>query len=178
MKMRKAIILFLTILTFSCQTELDKNIHAFQNILGENKINAINSLVTDFENNLKKNYPKLSVDKAYEKYLTEIISDSTTDFEKFKFQTSNTKSELTKSGLWNEIYFKDDNNGLIINETGQYMRGLNYVAKSDMFVKKYYDKRQAAGMMSNKLVVNGILNSNPDFNNYFHKRIVVLEFTF
>ncbi|EAP86323.1 hypothetical protein [Croceibacter atlanticus] len=178
MKIRKTIIFFLTIVTFSCQTELEKNKHAFQNTLGENKINAINSLVTDFENNLKKNYPKLSIDKAYEQYLTEIISDSTTDFEKFKFQTPNTKSELTKSGLWNEIYLKDNNNGLLINVTGQYMRGLNYVAKSDKFVKKYYEKRQTAGMMSNELVVNGILNSNPDFNNYFHKRIVVLEFTF
>jgi len=177
-KMRKTLILFLTIITFSCETELDKNKRVFQNILGTNKISAINSLVNDFENNLNKNYPELTIGEAYEQYLIEIISESTNDFEKFKFQTSSTKSELTKSGLWNEIYLKDENNGLIINETGQYMRGLEHVSRTDSFVKTYYEKRKAAGMMQNELVVNGILNSNPDFDNYFHKRIIILEFTF
>ena len=176
--MRKTLILFLTIITFSCETELDKNKRVFQNILGTNKISAINSLVNDFENNLNKNYPELTIGEAYEQYLIEIISESTNDFEKFKFQTSSTKSELTKSGLWNEIYLKDENNGLIINETGQYMRGLEHVSRTDSFVKTYYEKRKAAGMMQNELVVNGILNSNPDFDNYFHKRIIILEFTF
>jgi len=32
--------------------------------------------------------------------------------------------------------------------------------------------------MQNELFVNGILSSNPDFNDYFHKRIVVMEFSF
>ncbi len=32
--------------------------------------------------------------------------------------------------------------------------------------------------MQNEILVTGILNSDPNFNNYFHKRIVVLEFSF
>ncbi len=117
-------------------------------------------MVSDFENNLKKNYPKLSIAKACEQYLIEIISNSTTEFETFKYQTQNIKPELTKSGLWNEIYLKDDNNGLLINETGQYTRGLNYVAKSDKLIKNIMKKRQAAGMMSNEYIITLILILN------------------
>ncbi|WP_139171000.1 hypothetical protein [Lutibacter oricola] len=176
--MRQTIIFILTIIFFSCQNDLDKNKQVFQNILGEKKTNAINSLVTDFEKNLKKNYPELKIEKAYEKYLTEIISDSTTDFEKFKFQSPKTETKLNKSGLWNELYLKDENGLLMINKTGQYLRALDYVGETDKFVKEYYENREAAGMIRQELIVRGILKSNPNFNDYFHKRIVVIEFTF
>lgn len=58
------------------------------------------------------------------------------------------------------------------------MQALYTVRESDSLIKKYWEKREAAGMMQNELVINGILSLNPDFNNYFHKRIVVLEFSF
>jgi hypothetical protein len=49
---------------------------------------------------------------------------------------------------------------------------------SDSLIKKYWSKREAAGIMQNKIIVDGLLSSKPDFNNYFHKRIVVAEFSF
>jgi hypothetical protein len=58
------------------------------------------------------------------------------------------------------------------------MQALYAVKNSDSLINRYWDKREAAGMMPNELIVRGILSSNPDFNDYFHKRIVVLEFSY
>lgn len=57
------------------------------------------------------------------------------------------------------------------------MQAIYLVKDSDSLIKRYWESRDAVGMMQNELLVNGILSSNPDFNNYFHKRIVVLEFS-
>ncbi len=59
--------------------------------------------MSDFEKNLKKIYPDLSIQKAYQQYIADIISDSTTDWEKFKFQSDKTKTEFHQSGLWNFV---------------------------------------------------------------------------
>ncbi len=64
-----------------------------------------------------------------------------------------------------------------MNNVGKYMQALYLVKDSDSLIKKYWEKREAVGLMQNEIVVSGILSLNPDFNNYFHKRIVVLEFS-
>ena len=120
----------------------------------------------------------MTTEKGYQQYLTDLISDSTTDSEKFRFQSDKTNTEFHKSGLWNEIYTKDSVSELQINGTGKYMQALYTVKDSDSLIKKYWEKREAAGMIRNELVINGILSLSPDFNDYFHKRIVVLEFSF
>ncbi|GAA4281920.1 hypothetical protein [Gaetbulibacter aestuarii] len=175
--MQKAYLIFILILTFSC-SQKDNRIKKFEKILGEKQTKALNSLVSDFEKNLDKLYPDLSTDQAYRKYLTDIISDSITNWEKFKFQSYKTNSEFHQSGLWNEIYVKDSIHGLQVNSIGKYLEALFNVRDSDSLVKKYWDIREAGGLLQNELFVNGVLSSNPDFNNYFHKRIVVLEFSF
>jgi len=177
MKIFKVLIILL--LTFSCsQNHTDKRISEFEKILGNEQTKSVNSLVSDFEVNLNKIYPNLPIEKAYRKYLDEMISDSTTNWDKFKFQSDQTNSEFHKSGLWDEIYTKDSVYGLQINQAGKYMHALNAVQNSDSLINKYWDKRQVAGMMKKEFVVRGILSSNPDFNDYFHKRIVVLEFSY
>lgn len=177
MKFFKVIIILL--LTFSCsQTKTDKRISEFEMILGNEQTKSVNSLVSDFEKNLGKIYSDLPTEKAYRKYLDEMISDSTTNWDKFKFQSAQTNSEFHKSGLWDEIYTKDSIYGLQINQVGKYMQALYSVKNSDSLINRYWDKRQAAGMMKKEFVVRGILSSNPDFNDYFHKRIIVLEFSY
>ena len=177
MKILKIFIILL--LTISCsQKQTDKRISEFEKILGDEPSKSVNSLVSDFEVNLNKLYPNLPTEKAYRKYLKEMISDSTTNWDKFKFQSDQTNSEFHKSGLWNEIYTKDSVYGLQINQAGKYMRALYAIKDSDSLINRYWDKREAAGMMPNELIVRGILSSNPDFNDYFHKRIAVLEFSY
>ena len=86
--------------------------------------------------------------------------------------------EFHRSGLWNEGYIKDSLYGLQVNRVGKYMQALYEVKESDSLINEYWGKREAVGIMSNKNVVSGILSLDPDFNDYFHKRIVVLEFSF
>lgn len=178
MKFIKIFIILFLIFGCSNQKITDKRISVFEKRLGGEETKALNLLVSDFEKNLIKIYPNLTVEKGYRQYLTEMISDLTTDWEKFKFQSDKTNSEFHKSGLWNEIYTKGSVGGLQVNGVGKYMQALYYVKDSDSLTKKYWRKRQAAGLMRNELVVNGILSSSPDFNDYFHRRIVVLEFSF
>ena len=164
---------------FSCTlSKADKEIAKFETILGENETQALNLLVSDFEINLNYMYSELPIEKQYRNYLTDMISESTTDWEKFKFQKEATNTLFNQSGLRNEIYVKDSRRGLEVNGTGKYMQALYAVKDSDSLLKKYWDTRAAAGIISNEFFVNGILSMDPDFNNYFHKRIVVLEFSF
>ncbi len=177
--MQKFLLILVLIICFSCsQKQTDERIAEFEQVLGERQTKAVDLLVSDFENNLRKIYPDLSIEKGYRKYLAEIISDSTTDWEKFKFQSDNTNLEFEQSGLWDEVYTKDSVNGLRVYLVGKYMQALYAVKDSDSLIKTYYEKREAAGLMQNELFVNGILSSNPNFNDYFHKRIVVMEFSF
>ncbi|GGK35684.1 hypothetical protein GCM10007962_32580 [Yeosuana aromativorans] len=175
--MRKIYLIFILILTFN-YSQTDSRIKEFEKILGERQTKALNLLVSDFEKNLDTLYPDLSTDKAYKKYLTDIIADSTTDWEKFKFQSDKTNSEFHQSGLWDDIYIKDSVTGLRPNAIGNYMRALYKIKDSDTLIKRYWDMRESAGMLSNELFVSGTLSLEPDFNNYFHKRIVVVEYSF
>ena len=170
--------IFLLLLIGCSENSTDINIYKFEKVLGKEKTKVIDMLVFDFEQNLEKIYPNVQIEKAYHKYLTDMISDSTIDFEKFKFQSEKTNKEFNKSGLWKEIYEEDSKNNLRINSAGKYIQALYAVKDSDSLVKNYLQNRQAAGMMPNELVVPGILSYNPDFENYFHKRIVVIEFSF
>jgi hypothetical protein len=177
--MRKfQLIIFLIFMVGCSQKQTDNRIAEFEKILGDEQTKSVNLLVSDFEVNLDKIYPDLPTEKAYRKYLDEMISDSTTNWDKFKFQAEQTNSVFHKSGLWDEIYTKDSVYGLQINAVGKYMQALYAVKNSDSLINKYWDKREVAGMMPKELIVRGILSSDPDFNDYFHKRIVVLEFSY
>ena len=177
--MRKYHIILILIFSLSCSPkQADNRITKFEKVLGERQTKSLNLLVSDFENNLDKNYPDLLIEKSYRKYLADMISDSTTNFGKFIFQSDKTNSEFHRSGLWNEIYTKDSENGLQINRAGKYMQALYVVKESDSLINEYWEKREAVGIMLNKNFVPGILSLDPDFNDYFHKRIVVLEFSF
>ena len=167
------------ILTFGCsEKQTDPRIVKFEKILGDKQTKSVNLLVSDFEMNLDKLYPDLPTEKAYRQYLNEIISDTTRDWGKFKFQSKKTNVDFHQSGLYNEIYVEDSSNGLGVNVTGNYLKALYEVKNSDSLINKYWKVREFGGLLENELFVSGILSSNSDFNDYFHKRIVVLEFSF
>lgn len=176
--MQKFHLVLLLILMFSCsQKQTDSRITEFEKIFGERQTNAFDSLVTDFEKNLTKIYPNLTIEKGYRQYLIDIKSDTITDWKKFDFQSKRTHAEYYNSGLRNEIYDKDTTS-LKENNFGNYMTALYEIKDSDSLIKKYWSKREAMGIMQNTIIVDGLLSSKPDFNNYFHKRIVVAEFSF
>ena len=184
--MQKFYLILVLILTFSC-SQTDNRITEFEKVLGERQTQALNLLVSDFEKNLTKIYPDLPTEKGYRRYLNDMISDTIADYEKHKFQSEKTNVEFHESGLWNEIYeyrysyelnSKDSIKSLDLNNVGKYMQALYTIKDSDSLIKKYWRKREAAGMLQNELFVPGILSFNPDFNDYFHKRIVVAEYSF
>lgn len=179
--------LFFILLILSCQKQTSQDILKFEEILGERKIEALNLLVSDFEDNLEKVYPDLSQQLAYEQYMKDLIDPKENNWEKFDFQTDETHKEFINSGLRDEIYTKskeydlereDSIIGLDVNQMGKYMQALFNVRESDSLVYGYWDKRRAGGLMQNELIANGILYYKPNFNNYLHKRIVVVEFSF
>ncbi|WP_100616380.1 hypothetical protein [Confluentibacter citreus] len=176
--MQKSYLILFLILTLSCfQKQTDDRISEFEKVLGERQTNALNLLVSDFEKNLTKIYPNLTIEKGYRQYLIDIKSDSITDLKKFEFQSKKTHSEYFESGLRNEIYDKDTIS-LKANNIGKYMTALYQIKDSDSLTKEYWRIREAAGILPNTMFVDGILNLRPDFNDYFHKRIVVVEFSF
>ena len=170
-----------------CLSDSNPDILKFESILGERKTEALNLLVLDFEENLEKVYPELSLQLAYEQYLNDLIDPKENNWKKFDFQSDETHAEFINSGLKEEIYtfqkhydhIEQDSISVIdVNQTGKYMRALFAVREVDTLVTVYCDKREAGGLMQNELIVNGILYYKPDFNNYFHKRIVVIEFSY
>ncbi len=176
--MQKFHLVIVLILMFSCsQKETDSRIAKFEKTFGERQINAFDSLVADFEKNLTEIYPNLKIEEGYRQYLIDIKSDTITDWKKFEFQSKKTHAEYYESGLRNEIYDKDTTS-LKENNFGNYMTALYEIKDSDSLIKKYWSKREAAGIMQNSIIVDGLLSLKPDFNNYFHKRIVVAEFSF
>jgi len=170
------IILFLT---FSCsQQKVDKRIVEFENLLGKRQINALNLLVSDFDKNLIRIYPNIEINQAYRHFLVDVKNNNISDWNEYKFQSKETNLEFKKSGLRSELYTVE-NVEFEPNYAGKYSISLSNLKDSDDLIKGYYEVREAvAGIIRPDLFASEILSSNPDFNDYFHKRIVVLEFSF
>jgi len=180
-------LLLIFILIFNCQQKSDDRINLFEETLGRRKTKALDLLVSDFEDNLKKIYPNLSIEEGYRKYMNDIISESNSNSKKFEFQSDITDSEFHKSGLWDEIYeLSNDNDEFEVDSvktinsknTGKYMFALFKVKDSDSLLKTYWKYREAGGLIQHEIVVDGILSLKPNFNDYFHKRITVVEFSY
>ncbi len=154
----------------------DKRIKEFESLLGKRQTNALNLLVLDFDKNLNKIYPDLKTSQAYMQFLMDVKNNNISDWDKYKFQSKETNLEFRKSGLRGEIY-REEYTGLGTNHAGKYSIALNKLKDSDFLINGYYEVREAAGLMHPILFATEILSSNPDFNDYFHKRIVVLEFS-
>ncbi|MTE25391.1 hypothetical protein [Winogradskyella ouciana] len=179
--------LFIVVFLFGCKNQTNEYIQKFENILGERKTKALDLLVFDFENNLDKVYPNISLQKAYEQYLKDLIDPKETDWDKFRFLSDETRAEFENSGLKKEVYnleleFVEEKKDSLLtyysNGVGKYMRAIYEIKEHDTLMMEYYKRREIGGLMQNEIFVNGILHFRPDFNNYFHKRIVVIEFTY
>lgn len=187
----KKILFFFGLLLIGCnQPKNQKEIDTFESVLGEKNVEVLNLLVYDFETNLKELYPELKIKDAYKQYLLDIIDEQTNDFQKFLFQTEKTQTRFHESGFWDEIYRYeyysespftkeiDSTKRIYVNKIGKYMIALDKIKDTDSLIYKYWKMREIGGLRSNEFFVKGTLSLNPDFDNYFHKRIVVIEYSF
>jgi hypothetical protein len=65
-----------------------------------------------------------------------------------------------------------------VNTIGKYMRALYSIKEKDSVIEKYFQVREGWGVYANHRFANGILYNKPNFKDYIHKRIVVLEFSY
>ena len=213
-----------SLLIFSCSNK--KQIAEFELILGEENSETLTSMVVEFENGfLKSKYPKLSIEKAYSEYLTELESNITGNWERptkkdiDKFNQSELKkvvyglpdsiwveeSEnknrteyrirrkyLTSNGeykigtLESSIPKVSDEDSLIatlqnhydINYFGKYREALKSVSIEDKFIKKYLQMTTEAGMMDPRMIAYEMLIADLDFDDYFIKRLIVIEIVY
>ena len=195
------------VLLLACkQKNTNPNISQFQRELGQENIAMIDLLVEEFEDHLRINYPKLSLSNAYSQFLKDIGDKYTAnDSILLTYQSEKTRLLFRNSTLYNELYVKvpldqkfegvveltplppylDDkvtarisDSVIRVNTIGKYMRALFVIKDQDSLVKKYYEVREASGLISNDRFARGILSYSPNFEDYIHKRIVVLENTF
>jgi hypothetical protein len=187
----KRVLFFFVIFLIGCsQPKNQKEIEIFESALGEKNVEVLNLLVYDFETNLLELYPELELKDAYKQYLLDISDEKTKDFQKFLFQTEKTRTRFHESGFWDEIFYYeyytedifnnsiDSTKSLQANNIGKYMIALYEIKNTDSLIYRYWNVREAAGLLSNEFFVKGTLSLNPDFDNYFHKRIVVIEYSF
>lgn len=170
--MKKLVFLFCLVFIICCENKNTDSIKEFETTLGKKNIEVLNLLVNKFELFLSKEYPSLEIEDAYYQFLLDIKNNK--EFESDYFLSEEDRQVYIKSGFKNEIYDSENN----VNQTGRYMLALSLVKDSDSLIKKYFKNRQAVGTIHNILFANSILSNDPNFNNYFHKRIVVLEYSF
>jgi len=65
-----------------------------------------------------------------------------------------------------------------VNFVGSYIRALNSIPNKSPFLKNYIESRNAAGLLSPIIIVNRMLSSNVDFNDYFIKRLIITEIAY
>ncbi|GHC65789.1 hypothetical protein [Ulvibacter litoralis] len=111
MKSIKIVILFL--IFWSCSK--DKYVTDFDETLGPENSQTLTELVTDFETDfLKRQYPKLKTENAYEQFLTELRDGKTEDWKKI---SEKARKIFKSSDLKNEIYRYPDSVWIVENSS-------------------------------------------------------------
>ncbi len=100
---KNVIIMFLlSIALWNCSPQKEKNLAEFESILGSDNTKVINELLNDFENDyLKREYPNLSTEKAYETYLIEIAENKK---EKWKTISKGNREKFENSQLFLDLH--------------------------------------------------------------------------
>ncbi|WP_250437185.1 hypothetical protein [Hanstruepera flava] len=97
-------LIIILLLTFSCSN--DKEIEAFENILGKENSETLTYLVNDFETDfLKRQYPNLTTKQAYKQFLTELSNGKTENWEQISKKSI---AYLEESTLRLEIFSVPD----------------------------------------------------------------------
>lgn len=160
MKTTHKIFFLLALIILSCASaQTEKQISKFQNNLGKDNYVTLKFLTAEFEKNfLKKNYPTLSIEKSYERFLIDVKNGEVNFKNKIStknrdiFNESNLKLEIYefpdsvwigKNGIESRYIFKDKDGEIDRNDDGTINYG--YSLKSadlnknqDSIVQKEY----------------------------------------
>ncbi len=102
------------ILCISCSNKKNENqINEFDKIIGEENIQTLDFLVSDFENDfLKRQYPNLNITESYRSFLTELRDDKTENWQKI---SKVSREKFKHSKLRFEIYDYPDSVWVVPN---------------------------------------------------------------
>lgn len=169
----KISVLFLIIglTSLTCSNKIKNEIKTFEKSFGKTNSSKLNAAVDNFEKKLLMLYPDQDINDAYFYFLQEIKEN------KLQVELDSTIQEkLQKADFIKEFYLMDKNIKQGINYNGKFFIGLKSIEHKDTLIKNYLRILKSAGILSTNNFVDGILSGNPDFNNYFHKRIVISYF--
>ena len=114
-----------------------------------------------------------------------VLLYSKTPYIKMRYKEINKKGEYEY--YYSSIYANLDSNSnydsiiklyykrVEFNSAGKYIQALYAIHETDTLTKKYFDIKEHGGILPLKFFITGTLSLDPDFNDYFHKRIVLLE---
>jgi len=105
---------------------------------------------------IKMRYKELNENEDFEYYYSRLYTDI--------------KPNTNYDSIINSTYKRAEFNG-----AGKYIQALFAIKDTDTFTNKYFDVKQNGGILPLKFFIKGALSLDPNFNDYFHKRIVLLE---
>jgi|TARA_B110000261_G_scaffold163181_1_gene208600 hypothetical protein len=95
----------------------------------------------------------------------------------YEYRTSESSVNHMKNMSEDEIIKKAENR-VSINYFGSYNKAINAVFNEPSFINEYFEIRDNSGNSNPSIFINRLLNSNSDFNDYFIKRITVIELVY
>ena len=155
-------IYFLFILTLSncANGQTEKQVSEFENILGKENLIVLKLLTADFEKDiLKTTYPKLSIEKSYEKFLNDVKDSKVVFWNKVSpksrdvFKKSDLRLEIYefpdsvwigKNGVESRYIFKNEDGTIDRNSDGTInygfsLKSANLSKNLDSLIQKEYD---------------------------------------
>ena len=165
----------LLLMLTSCLTR-DERISEFQDKLGLEKAQVLNEMVDHFERSLQVRYSKLELKDAYLQLL-EDLEHQASDNTEMLFQWP--KALLFKyenSGLQDDFY-QQKSNSKTLNEEGVFFKAMRSQSYYDELIAEYFWVLEQTGKITPSQFASGMLRFDFDPNNFFHKRILVFQFS-
>lgn len=222
--MKQLFFIFLFIASISCVNQKDENIKKFETRIGPQKIELLDKLILEFEEQLKLKFRTNDLEQAYYRYFLENIHGDNQQKIFNDDRISEIKESLIKIGLEKEIilkpfktkqedlilfytylYEKDDGeidtinieheflkfpginmDSLIqqekdeikFNENGDYINAIEEIESSDSILTDYLSIKNLCGFIQDNIFSNAMLYYTVDIDDYFIKRIILIEYLY
>lgn len=165
------------ILIISCSDKkTEHRISEFDKVLGNDNVATLDLLTSDFENDfLKRQYPNLNTEKAYQKFLTD-LRDGKTD----NWQSVSKKARKTfkSSELRLEMYEFPDSVWILENSTFDKIESdsLNYMHSRVPYIKSRFRYINQDGTTEYTYSRSSIeFTPNPDYDSIINRELITPE---
>lgn len=165
----------LLLMLTSCLTR-DERISEFQEKLGLEKAQVLNDMVDHFENRLQVLYPKLELKDAYLQLLEDLEHQALDNTEmQFQWPEALLLKDIN-SGLQDDFYMQKFNSKTL-NQEGVFFKAMRSQSYYDELIAEYFWVLEQTGRITPSQFASGMLRFDFDPNNFFHKRILVFQFS-